>query len=391
MKKLTTRRILSVLIVAIMIVAAFPGTAAAASSTKPIAVTLKVDGATVSGAYKVGSEVLVPAQVLKDNFGASTSYSSSSKKMTVKLTAHNFSFKMGSKSFKHNGSSKTAGIKANVVTKKPMIPIKAFMKTIGGSYKLSGKTCTIKYFNALKGSIKITGSTTVFPIASSAASLLRYNNKNLSVAVSGGGSGAGINDTIAGTNNLGMSSRELTAKEKNSIKSFPIARDAICLIVHPSNKVKNLTKAQAEKIFLGQITNWKDVGGANAPIVVMSREVGSGTRATLEELLLDKKSIKKGATNYSSSTTILNAVAKNKNAIGYDSIGFIKSKVKVVTLGQVKPSAATVKNGSYLLGRNLYLLSKGTPKGVSAMFIDYLKTPAAQQKIVATEGYIKIK
>jgi len=311
--------------------------------------------------------------------------------MTIKMTAHTFSFKMGTASFKLNGSSKKAGVKAQLVNKKPMIPVKAFMNCIGGSYSLSGKTCTIKYFTALKGSIKITGSTTVQPIAQSAASLLRYSNGNLSIAVAGGGSGAGVNDTIAGTNNLGMSSRDLTPAEKSKIKAYPIARDAICIIVHPSNKVKNLTKDQAMKIFLGQITNWKDVGGANAAIIIKNREVGSGTRATLEELLLDKKSVKSTSTNYSSSATLLNAVAKDKNAIGYDSLGYVNSKVKVLTLNKVKPSAATVKNNSYLLGRNLYMLSKGTPKGVSAMFIDYLRTPSAQQKIIATEGYIRLK
>ena len=391
MKKYSTKRIFMVLLAAVIIVAAIPGSAFAASATT---LTLKVDGSTVSPtvkAVKVEKEALVSQDTLSNYFGATVSYSASSKKMTVKMTAYTFVFKMGSKSYTLNGKSKTAGVAAQLVNKKPMVPAKAFATGINGTYSLSGKTCNLKYFSVLKGSVKITGSTTVQPIAQAAADALMKKNKGLSISVAGGGSGQGVNDTIAGSNNLGMSSRDLDATEKSKIKALTIARDGIAIIVHPSNKVKNLTKKQAEDIFLGNITNWKDVGGANAAIVVMTRETGSGTRATLEEMLLEKKSVTSKATPYSSSKLIKQKVAASKNAIGYDSIGFVDKTVKALSLNSVAPSVSTITQGKYLMGRNLYMLSKGTPTAASAMFVDYLKTVSAQQNIIAKEGYIRIK
>jgi phosphate transport system substrate-binding protein len=216
-------------------------------------------------------------------------------------------------------------------------------------------------------------------------------NSGLSITVSGGGSGTGIKDVAAGTVNIGNSSRELTDAERASgLIPYAIANDGIALIVNPSNTVKNLTKQQAADIFLGKITNWKDVGGDNSPIIVTTRETGSGTRATLEEMLLNKVSVISTASPYASSALIKSAVASNKYAIGYDSIGYVDSTVKVVPLNSVTATSTTVINKTYGLSRELYCCTKGGATNLSAMFIDYLRSTDAQKNIVAKEGYIML-
>ncbi|MPN19081.1 Phosphate-binding protein PstS 1 [bioreactor metagenome] len=170
-----------------------------------------------------------------------------------------------------------------------------------------------------------------------------------------------------------------------------MANDGIALIANTQNSVKNVTKEQAEKIFLGEITNWKDVGGSDAPILVQTRETGSGTLATLEEMLLEKKKVVSTATPHASSALIKQAVAASANTVGFDSIGYVDSSVKVISINNITPTAETVKSGSYLLGRSLYVFTKGTPTGDFAKFIDYLKSEDCQKNIVVQEGYISIR
>ena len=270
------------------------------------------------------------------------------------------------------------------------VPIKYITDALGAKITMVGNNVSITYFSNMSGTVKISGSTTVQPIAQAAADLLVKLNKGLSLTVAGGGSGAGIKDAIAGTSNIGTSSRELTSDEMKTLKVFTIANDGIAIIVHPSNPVKSLTKEQANKIFLGQIKNWNEVGGNNAPILVQTRETGSGTRATFEELLLAKTSVVASAKPHTSSALIKNAVAAEKNAIGYDSVGFLDSKVKAVALGGVQATTTTIKNKTYPLSRQLFVVTKGAPKGVAAMYIDYLRTLECQNNIVAKEGYISL-
>ena|GEM_PF-67106 len=389
MKK--SKHVLIVVLTVALIMTCLPSSVALAAA-KQTKVTVSVDGVKMNPAVKpvaIGKTVFVPREVFADGLGAKVKYKN--KKLTITMTANKFVFKIGSKNYTFNGTKKSLKKAPKMINKKPMFPLNAVIKDLGGKCTISGKTCKATYFSAVSGSIVITGSTTIQPIAQAAADKLRAKNKNLSITVAGGGSGTGIKDTIAGKNNLGMSSRDLEPSEKSKIQALRIARDGIAIIVHPKNNVKKLTSTQARKIFLGEIKNWSEVGGANAPIVVFTREVGSGTRTTLEELLLDKKSVVKKATPKSSSKLIKQAVAGNKNAIGYDSIGFVDSTVKALALDKVKPTVATVKNKEYLMSRSLYMLSKGAPKGASAVFIDYLNTLDVQRNIIAVEGYISLK
>jgi phosphate transport system substrate-binding protein len=311
----------------------------------------------------------------------------------VKTAGYTIVFTLGSKTYTVNGASKTLLVAAQAMNGRTMIPLRALAESIGAdvNYNASTKTAVINYFTKMSGSIKISGSTTVQPIAQAAADKLLAANSGLTISVAGGGSGTGIKETISGANNIGMSSRALTADESATLTKFVIANDGIALVVNTANKVKNLTREQAEQIFRGEITNWSDVGGDNAPILVQTRETGSGTLATLEELLLEKEHVVSTATPHASNALLKQAVAAEKNAIGFISVGYVDSTVKTLTLGNIAPTAETVSGGSYALSRSLYVFTSGMPAGTNAMFIDYLKSEACQSDIISAEGYIPIR
>ncbi len=335
----------------------------------------------------------VPLRLIAETLGGEVSWNASKKQATIQTAGYTVVFTIDSKTFTVNGETKTLTSPAKLTKNgNTVVPIRAFAQSIGAdvSYDSKTHTASIKYFTKMSGTLKIDGSTTLQPIVQAAADKLMAMNSGLSVTVAGGGSGTGIKDATAGTVNIGMSSREVTADEMKALNVYAVANDGIAIIVHPDNPVKNLTKEQASKIFLGEIKNWKDVGGDNAPIIVTTRETGSGTRATLEEMILSKKSVVSTATPYASSALIKQAVAKDKNAIGFDSIGYVDSTVKAISLDSKAATSTTVINGSYGMGRQLFCVTKGKATGLSAIFIDYLRTADCQNNIVTKEGYVKL-
>jgi phosphate transport system substrate-binding protein len=384
------KRLVTLVMAVLMAVILIP-TVGAASAIK-----LVIDGKTVSptiAPYVENGTTLVPLRMISETLGAAVSWNGTKHQATIQTAAYTVVFTIDSPEYSVNGVSKTLANPARLQNGNTMVPIRAFAEAIGAAvdYNASTNTAIVNYFTNMKGTLKLSGSTTVQPIAQDAADKLMAMNNGLSVTVSGGGSGAGIKDVGAGTVNIGNSSRELTdAEHATGLVPYAIANDGIALIVNPSNPVKNLTKQQAADIFLGNIKNWKDVGGDNAPIIVTTRETGSGTRSTLEELLLSKASVISTASPYASSALIKQAVAGNKYAIGYDSIGYVDSSVKVVSLDGITATSATVINKTYGMSRELYCCTKGSATGLSAMFIDYLRSDDAQTNIVAKEGYVKL-
>jgi phosphate transport system substrate-binding protein len=384
------KKVIALILAAMAIMAILPAAVSAANTT------LIIDGVTVNPEIAPVIEkgtMLVSLDVLIDAFGTDTKWDAAKKEVTIKTAAYTVIFTADSTVCTVNGANKTLPVAPKVINNEIMIPVSYFAKAIGGTaaYNASTNTTAIAYFTKLSGSLKIDGSTTVQPIVQAAADKLIEANKGLSITVAGGGSGTGIKDVDAGTVNIGMSSRDLTADELKTLKPYAVANDGIAIIVHPDNPVKNLTKEQASKIFLGEIKNWKEVGGNDAPIIVYTRETGSGTRATFEEMLLEKKSVVERATPFTSSTLINQAVAKEKNAVGYDSIGFIDSTVKAVSLDGKTADAKTVLEGNYIMGRELIVCTKGDAKGFAAIFIDYLRSAAVQKDIVEKEGYIQLQ
>lgn len=381
------KKIIALILAIVTIMAVMPSVVSAAS------ISLVIDGTTIKTNTEPtasGKTVLVPIKEVAETLGAQLSWNDKTKQAMFQTAAYRLVFTLDSKTLVVNGKTKTLDATVKSADNSVMVPLQAF-ESIGAKTNFANNKAEITYFTNLTGSLKIDGSTTLQPIAQAAADKLVEANKGLSITVAGGGSGTGIKDATAGTVNIGMSSRDLTADELKELKAYAVANDGIAIIVHPDNPVKNLTKEQAKKIFLGEITNWKDVGGNNASIIVYTRETGSGTRATLEEMILDKKSVVERATPFTSSALIKQAVAKEKNSIGFDSIGFVDKTVKAVSLDDKAADSKTVLEKSYGMGRQLFCCTKGNATGLAAIFIDYLRSSAVQNEIVEKEGYIKLK
>ena len=387
------KHISKIMILFLALVMVFSLTAGTVSAADPIKIV--IDGKEVKSDVAPVVEngrTLVPLRVVSETLGADVEWAQATRKATIKTAAYTVVFTIDSASYTVNGATKTLEVPAKNIGGRTMIPLRAFAEAIGAQVDYSNNTATINYFTNIAGSIKVSGSTTVQPIMEAAARNLESMNRGkLTITVAGGGSGAGMNDTKSGANNIGMSSSSISSDDAAVVDAFVIAKDAIAVIVHPSNPVTNLTKEQVKKIFTGEIKNWNEVGGNNAPILIHTRETGSGTLTTLEDLLLDKEKVVDRATPYASAELLKNAVAKDANGIGFDSIGFVDSTVKALSVNNVRPSAATVNSGTYPASRSLYVFTKGKPGAAEAMIIDYLRSVECQQSIVTKEGYVAIE
>lgn len=244
-----------------------------------------------------------------------------------------------------------------------------------------------------KGTIVITGSTSVEKILNDMIDEYQALNPGVKINYTGTGSSAGISDTIAGTNTIGASSRDLKAEEKSDkIHEEIFAYDGIAVVVNPANGAKDIKTEDLAKIFSGQITNWKDLGGKDAEIVVVSREGSSGTRDAFEELigLEDAGGLTESATVVEGNGNEQTTVAGNENAIGYVSFSYVDETVKELTVNGVEPTAENAKNKSYSLSRPflfLYNDDKVTPEAKA--FIEYAKGDDGQG-FVEKHGGIKI-
>lgn len=208
--------------------------------------------------------------------------------------------------------------------------------------------------------VTITGSTSVEKIVNLMKSEFEALNPGITIQYTGSGSSAGIKDTIAKTNNIGASSRELTDEEKaENMTETVFAYDGIAVAVNPANEVKDLTLEQLQKIYSGEITNWKEVGGKDAEIFVVSREESSGTRSAFEELIkLDETDgLTSNAAVSEGNGPAQIAIAGNENAIGYISFSYIDDTVKAVTVDSVEPTVENVKNKTYALSRPFLFVS----------------------------------
>lgn len=242
--------------------------------------------------------------------------------------------------------------------------------------------------------IQIAGSTSVQPLSEELAKAFMAKKPNVRIDIAGGGSGAGIKAATDGTADIGASSRELKAEEKK-VKEFVIALDGIAVVVHKDNKVDDLKKDDIKKIFLGEITDWSKVGGDNGPIHVITRESGSGTRGAFEEIVLGKDAAGQQLTvfdkaNVQNSTgAIRTAVASDKNAIGFISLGSLDSSVKAVKFDGVEATIANVKANTYKLSRPFLYMTKQEPAGEVKAFIDWVLSTEGQE--IVKEDFITVK
>ena len=258
-------------------------------------------------------------------------------------------------------------------------------------------------------SIQIKGSDTMVNLGQAWAEKYMEKNPGDFVAVTGGGSGTGFSSLISGTCNVAMSSRNIKEKEialarkkgtePNEIK---VALDGLAVVVSPGNPVGKLTMDELVGIFTGRIANWKELGGKDERIVILSREVNSGTHVYFKEHVLrkmdpaSKEEFAPGALMLSSSQAIADEVAGNSAAIGYYGMGYISPKQKPVAIAKdkasdfVTPSIENVLNGSYPISRPLFLYTNGTPTGLTEKFINFTLSDVGQELVLATD-FVPIK
>ncbi|MGQ9553280.1 MAG: phosphate ABC transporter substrate-binding protein [Anaerolineae bacterium] len=240
--------------------------------------------------------------------------------------------------------------------------------------------------------IILAGSTSVQPFAELLAEDFahRYPDSPI-INVQGGGSTAGIEAALTHTADIGMSSRDLKEKERGAgLTSEPIAYDAIAIVVHLDNPVSALTSEQVRAIFSGRIGNWRQVGGEDRPIIIITREEGSGTRGAFEEMLMKGERISDLALRQDSNGAVRVIVSSDRAAIGYISLGIVGNVVKPVALDGVLPSVEAALAGQYPLVRPFLFVLNGQPSRPAQRFIDFVLSADAQA-ILAKEGLIPVK
>jgi phosphate transport system substrate-binding protein len=253
----------------------------------------------------------------------------------------------------------------------------------------------------LSGQLQLAGSTTVQPLAEKLAEAFMAKNPDVVIEVQGGGSSVGVTSAGEGTVDIGNVSRAVKDSELEefpNLQVFTIAYDGIAVVTHPDTQLATLSVEQVRDIFAGEITNFSEVGGPEAPIIVVSREEGSGTRAAFEELVMayedaagesQEKVITEKALLQQSNGQVRTTVATTPNSIGYLSFGFLDESTAPVPIDGVEPTVANVKNGSYPIFRPLNMLTNGEPNELAKAFLDFILSEEGQA--IVAENYVTVK
>lgn len=264
----------------------------------------------------------------------------------------------------------------------------------------------------MAGSFKIIGSNTVTPLTAVWAEEFMKTYPKVNIAVSGPGSGAGIAALINGTTDICQASRPIRQKEIDQAKAngvvpyeIQVATDALSVTVHPTNPVSELTIIQLSAIYTNRITNWKEVGGNDATIVVISRDTNSGTHVFFKEHVVQMADLPTEDKSLEYGTKVLflpsteqgvSEVAKNPNAIFYPGLGYVTGEVKPLAIKKtstssgVLPSIETTLDGTYPIARPLLYYTNGAPTGIVKDFIDYVLSPEGQTS-VTEGGYVPLR
>lgn len=247
------------------------------------------------------------------------------------------------------------------------------------------------------GSLVIKGSTTVLPISQKAVEAYMKENPEVKISLSGGGSSNGIKAIIDGSTDIANASRFIKDKEVSMAVEkgvypvpFAIAYDSIIPVVHPGNPITNLTTDQLRAIYKGEITNFKEVGGPDLEIVSCSRDTSSGTYETWEEKVMKGEKVAPRAQVMASNGAIVQAVSKNKYAIGYIGIGYLNPSVKALTVNGVEGTEKTTLDGSFPISRPLFMFTNGWPKGDTLDFVNFMLNPQKGQNYVSESGYVRL-
>ncbi|RTZ18185.1 phosphate ABC transporter substrate-binding protein [Vibrio aquaticus] len=270
-------------------------------------------------------------------------------------------------------------------------------KTVIGAIALLGAMAVTPA--SAKETISAVGSSSVTPLMEVFSETYMKTNSDVFIEVQGPGSSAGVKAAKNGSADLGMSSRNLKESEKEpALKELTVALDGIAVVVNPKNTLNGLTTEQVTAIYKGEITNWKDVGGADKPIVAITRDTASGTRGAFEDIMKLKMKISgKKVSAISQRAQVANGngalktmVASNPYAIGYISLGTVDTSVNALAINGTEASVDNVKNGSYKVARPFLVLYKeGKPSAETQKFLDWMVSDNAQA-LVDNKGYISV-
>jgi phosphate transport system substrate-binding protein len=238
--------------------------------------------------------------------------------------------------------------------------------------------------------VNVVGSTSIQPFAEMLSQEFNGEQPDCPVEVQGGGSTAGLQAAANGLAEIGMCSRALRPEEAGVFRAVTIARDGLAIVVHPSNPVSGLSVEQAKMIFAGLVSGWNEVGGRDAPIRLISREEGSGTREAFVKMVMGKARISRKALTQESNGAVKELVKHDPCAIGYMSLGLVGGELKALPVAGAAPTAEDVRLGKYPLVRPFLFVTKGPPTPRAQRFIDFVLSPRAQA-MLETEGLVAAK
>ncbi|NTV90588.1 MAG: phosphate ABC transporter substrate-binding protein [Clostridiales bacterium] len=391
-------KFLTTLAMSVIIAAASVLPAAAASSDK---LKIMLDGTELVSDQSPRIEnnsTLVPIRVIAESLGGVVGYDPATKQVTITTADHKISLATDSSTATVDNKSVTLEVPMKNFNGRTFVPLRFVAESLGAEVDYSGatKTVTINYFSSMTGSLKLGGSTTIYPPSTAGADALMKLNKTLSITVAEGGSGAGIKGAASGEFNIGNASTSLSSSDKTTYPTLvetKIGSDAVAIIINPKNPVKNLTKQQIYDIFTGKIVNWKDVGGNDSAILIQTRESTSGTLDCMNKLAIQKidktGKIIATATPHNSTGLMLQAVKDNENAIGFASLGYLDSTIKAVSIDDIECTFNNAFAGIYAYIRPLNMITNGTPAGNTAKFINFMRSPEGQ-KIMTDEHYLPL-
>jgi phosphate transport system substrate-binding protein len=251
--------------------------------------------------------------------------------------------------------------------------------------------------------VSVKGSDTMVILGQRWAEEYMGKHPDAQIQVTGGGSGTGISALINGTTDICQSSRSMKAAEKAKLRDryattgveIPVARDGVAVYVHASNPMTEISVPQLKAIFAGKITNWKEIGGPDARIIVYSRENSSGTYVFFKEHVLEGRDFSPRAQTMPGTASVVNAVSKEKFGIGYGGAAYAKG-IKILKVKKddgspaIMPELKTVTDGSYALARPLFFYLKGAPSGDIKTFVDFVLSPDGQA-VASKVGYYPVK
>lgn len=343
--------------------------------------------------------VLVPMRAIFEAIGAAVDWNAETQTVTGKKGDVEVVLKIGYVNTQVNGRDVTLDVAAKIVNDRTYVPLRFVSESLGATVDWSSSARQVVVNTAvtgggelpttLSGALKMSGSTSVQPLAEKLARAFMQKYPQVQIAVTGGGSGVGIKDAAEGKVNIGNSSRALKDTDPKGLIGTTIARDAVAVVVHPNNPVSALTKQQVKDIYTGKITNWQAVGGQNAPIIVNSRTAPSGTFDFFSEEFLDKEKVVATAKQHASNGLVRQAVASNENAIGFISMGYLDNTVKAPLMNGVTASIENAKNGTYHFVRPFVMVTKGEPAGLARAFLEFVLSNEGQT--MAGEEYIPVK